>query len=43
MKDDRIYLLHVRDAIQYIIEYTATGKESFFADRKTPRRGRAQS
>jgi uncharacterized protein with HEPN domain len=35
MKDDRIYLLHVRDAIQHILEYTATGKESFFADRKT--------
>jgi hypothetical protein len=35
MKDDRIYLLYVRDAIQYILEYTATGKEGFFADRKT--------
>jgi len=35
MKDDRIYLLHVRDAIQHILEYTASGKESFFADRKT--------
>lgn len=35
MKDDRIYLLHVRDAIQHILEYTATGKESFFVDRKT--------
>jgi uncharacterized protein with HEPN domain len=35
MKDDRIYLLHVRDAIQYIFDYTAAGKESFFADRKT--------
>jgi len=35
MKDDRIYLLHVRDAIQHILEYTAAGKEHFFADRKT--------
>jgi len=35
MKDDRIYLLHIRDAIQHILEYTASGKESFFADRKT--------
>ena len=35
MKDDRIYLLHVRDAIQHILEYTTSGKESFFADRKT--------
>jgi len=35
MKDDRIYLLHIRDAILYILEYTASGKDSFFADRKT--------
>ena len=35
MKDDSIYLLHIRDAIRQIVEYTATGKESFFADRKT--------
>ena len=35
MKDNRIYLLHIRDAIQNIIEYTVEGKESFFVDRKT--------
>ena len=35
MKDDRVYLLHIRDAIQHIIEYTVAGKASFFADRKT--------
>ncbi|MGE0643722.1 MAG: DUF86 domain-containing protein [Nitrospira sp.] len=35
MKDDRIYLLHIRDAIQQILTYTATGPESFFGDRKT--------
>ncbi len=35
MKDDRIYLLHIRDAIQHILEYTAPGKEGFLADRKT--------
>jgi uncharacterized protein with HEPN domain len=35
MKEDRIYLLHVLDAIRYILEYTAAGKESFFTDRKT--------
>jgi uncharacterized protein with HEPN domain len=35
MKDDRIYLLHVRDAIQLIVSYTAAGKENFFSDRKT--------
>ena len=35
MKDDRIYLLHIRDAIRQIVEYTAIEKEVFFADRKT--------
>lgn len=35
MKDDRIYLLHIRDAIQSIIDYTAAGKASFLEDRKT--------
>jgi len=35
MKDDRVYLLHIRDAIQSILEYTSSGKDHFFADRKT--------
>lgn len=35
MKDDRIYLLHIRDAIQSILQYTSPGKDDFFADRKT--------
>ncbi len=35
MKDDRIYLLHIRDSIQHILEYTAAGQETFFSDRKT--------
>ena len=35
MKDDRIYLLHIRDAIQQILEYTVAGQESFLSDRKT--------
>ncbi len=35
MKDDRIYLLHIRDAIRQIVEYTAIEREAFFADRKT--------
>ena len=35
MKDDRIYLLHIRDSIHSIFEYTSTGKDHFFADRKT--------
>ena len=35
MKEDRIYLLHVRDSVQHVVNYTAAGKESFFSDRKT--------
>lgn len=35
MKDDRIYLLHVRDAIDQIATYTADGHAAFAADRKT--------
>jgi uncharacterized protein with HEPN domain len=35
MKDDRIYLLHIRDAIDQIFEYTTAGKDRFWVDRKT--------
>ena len=35
MSDDRVYLLHARDAIDAILEYTADGRDGFFADRKT--------
>ncbi len=35
MKDDRVYLLHIQDAIQHVQEYTREGKDEFFADRKT--------
>ena len=35
MKDDRIYLLHIRDAIHRIRDYTAAGKAAFLADTKT--------
>ena len=31
MKSDRIYLLHIRDAIARIAEYTREGKKVFFA------------
>ncbi len=34
MKGDRIYLLHIRDAIEHILEYTVDGKGSFLADRR---------
>ena len=35
MKDDRVYLQHVRDSVQRIQEYTALGQAVFFADSKT--------
>ena len=35
MKDDRVYLLHVRDAVRRILDYTAAGKDAFLADPKT--------
>ena len=31
MKDDRIYLQHIRDAISRILSYTASGREAFLA------------
>lgn len=34
-KEDSVYLLHMRDAIQRILNYTKEGRESFFADSKT--------
>jgi uncharacterized protein with HEPN domain len=33
--DDRVYLPHARDAVDAILEYTADGRDAFFADRKT--------
>ena len=35
MKDDRPYLLHIRDAIERIFQYTAHGEKAFLADAKT--------
>lgn len=35
MKDDGVYLLHLRDAIDAVLSYTAAGREDFLADRKT--------
>jgi uncharacterized protein with HEPN domain len=35
VKDDRFYLLHIRDAIQNIFEYTKSGRDGFIADKKT--------
>ena len=35
MKDDKLYLLHVKQAIGKIFKYAESGKEAFFADEKT--------
>ncbi len=35
MKDDRLYLIHIKEAIEWIEEYTRDGKEAFFEDHKT--------
>ena len=35
MKDDRLYLIHIKEAIERIEEYTQEGKEAFLDDRKT--------
>lgn len=35
MKDDRVYCLHIRDAIERVLAYTTEGKDAFLEDRKT--------
>lgn len=35
MKDQRAYILHIRDAIRCILEYTSAGEKAFFDDKKT--------
>ena len=35
MKDDHLYLIHIREAIERIEEYTQEGEESFLEDYKT--------
>jgi uncharacterized protein with HEPN domain len=35
VKDDRLFLIHVRESIGRIEEYTADGREAFFADTRT--------
>jgi uncharacterized protein with HEPN domain len=35
VKTDRVYLLHIRDALERVVSYTKDGRESFFADAKT--------
>jgi uncharacterized protein with HEPN domain len=35
VKDDRLYLIHIKEAIERIEEYTQQGQEVFLDDRKT--------
>lgn len=35
MKDDRLYVVHVRECIERIERYTVEGRAAFFADTKT--------
>jgi uncharacterized protein with HEPN domain len=35
MKDDRVFLAHIRDAITRIESYTHGGRQAFFSDTKT--------
>lgn len=35
MKDDRLYLVHIQDCIDRILQFTSDGKDAFLADRKT--------
>jgi uncharacterized protein with HEPN domain len=35
VKDDRLYLIHVHESSARIEEYTAEGREAFFADTRT--------
>jgi uncharacterized protein with HEPN domain len=35
VKDDRLYLIHIQEAIERIEEYTQDGKEYFLGDHKT--------
>jgi len=35
VKDDRLYLIHIREAVEWIEDYTREGKEAFLADHKT--------
>ena len=35
MKDDRFYLMHIRDAVQRVLDYTRDGRDFFMSDTKT--------
>lgn len=35
MKDDRLYLIHIKEAIEWIEEYTQEGEDALLIDHKT--------
>jgi uncharacterized protein with HEPN domain len=35
LKDDRLYLIHIKECIERVIMYTEEGKDFFFTDTKT--------
>jgi len=35
VKDDRLYLIHIKECIERVVMYTKEGKDFFFADIKT--------
>ncbi len=35
MKDDRLYLIHIKECIERVKSHTEKGKENFFEDTKT--------
>ncbi len=35
MREDRVYLMHIRDCLARIFEYTSEGRDAFLADTKT--------
>lgn len=35
MKDDRVYLEHIRECLDWIARFTTGGREEFLSDRKT--------
>jgi uncharacterized protein with HEPN domain len=35
MKDDRLYIIHIQECIDQILQFTGEGRNAFLADRKT--------
>ena len=35
MKDDLLYLVHIKECIERVKRYTEDGREAFYADTKT--------